>query len=31
MPDYDKNMALRYVMPKKSRHKHNQWRHRCGP
>jgi len=30
MPDCDKNMALHYVMPKKSRHMNIRWRHRCG-
>jgi len=32
VPDYDENMALRYIMPKKnSRDEHNQCRHRCNP
>jgi len=31
MSDYAKNMALRYVMQKISRHRHSRWRHQHGP
>jgi len=31
MPDCDENMALRYIMPKKSRQKHNRRRHQSSP